>query len=508
MRRLALLLLLGLTATAQQQRTGETIEVSLVNIDVVVTDAEGRRVTGLTANDFEIREAGKPQPITHFAEYGPAANAEEAASRPPRTIVVFIESSELLPAQVDEMYAALRKLLRDTLTGPEDRAAIIGWQGSATIRQPFTGDLEVLDHTLARMQKGHRVPSRDARAVKALLREQEAEDAAADTDFGASDDEVFELEASMHQLQRIRAKGVALEALMNSMGALEGRKILVMAMHRFGLFAGAEGTESGQVEFERRTFLSNKKLHDAMIRAANANDVVLYPVYPAGLKWDGMDVQRQGEYSEDELLTRNAKQGNVLFNEAKGLDELAKGTGGLMVWGTRSIAELLPRVAEDLERYYSLAYRAPSRGEDVTRRIEVRAKNPRYKVRSRTQFVEKSDRTRMKEQVLANLYHGEGESAFPIEVLLGERKGMSLPLQVRVEGDGKPRQLSFYVVAGSSLGVASDVLHRAHAFPAGSEFFTADFTLVIDDASDFVSVGVVDEATQELALQRVSLRRD
>src|SRR5687768_17890939 len=49
---------------------------------------------------------------------------------------------------------------QDTLTGPDDRAEIIGWQGSATIRQPFTGDLAALDHTLARMQKGHRVPDR------------------------------------------------------------------------------------------------------------------------------------------------------------------------------------------------------------------------------------------------------------------------------------------------------------------------------------------------------------
>src|SRR5258708_35569690 len=44
----------------------EKIEVSVVNVDVTVTDRRGQPVPGLTRNDFEILEDGKLQPISNF----------------------------------------------------------------------------------------------------------------------------------------------------------------------------------------------------------------------------------------------------------------------------------------------------------------------------------------------------------------------------------------------------------------------------------------------------------
>jgi Ca-activated chloride channel homolog len=46
--------------------------VDLVHFGVVVTDRQGSPITGLTADDFEIKEAGKPQTIKFFAEGDPA----------------------------------------------------------------------------------------------------------------------------------------------------------------------------------------------------------------------------------------------------------------------------------------------------------------------------------------------------------------------------------------------------------------------------------------------------
>lgn len=63
-------------------RSNETIDVSIVNVDVFVTDRQGNCVRGLTAADFEIREDGRPQPITNFAEYAaePARRQDSAAA--------------------------------------------------------------------------------------------------------------------------------------------------------------------------------------------------------------------------------------------------------------------------------------------------------------------------------------------------------------------------------------------------------------------------------------------
>ena len=43
-----------------------SVTTSLVQIDAVVTDSKGHYVTGLTADDFEITEDGRPQQITNF----------------------------------------------------------------------------------------------------------------------------------------------------------------------------------------------------------------------------------------------------------------------------------------------------------------------------------------------------------------------------------------------------------------------------------------------------------
>src|SRR5687767_12524418 len=109
---LAVALLFSSTLAAQQRppAIGETIEVSIANVEVIVTDRAGNRVHGLKADDFEIRQDGKPQRITNFAEYRDSGSvpairtATEAAQQPaeqaapirePRTIVLFVEHARL-----------------------------------------------------------------------------------------------------------------------------------------------------------------------------------------------------------------------------------------------------------------------------------------------------------------------------------------------------------------------------------------------------------------------------
>ena len=49
------------------------VTVNLVQVDAVVTDAKGKQVTDLTADDFQIFQDGKPQKITHFSYISAAA---------------------------------------------------------------------------------------------------------------------------------------------------------------------------------------------------------------------------------------------------------------------------------------------------------------------------------------------------------------------------------------------------------------------------------------------------
>jgi len=74
-RRRALLLLaaaLAVSASGQQPadlpRVTGSVETTVVNLDVVVTDKKGNPVLGLKADDFEIRHDKKPVTITNFSE--------------------------------------------------------------------------------------------------------------------------------------------------------------------------------------------------------------------------------------------------------------------------------------------------------------------------------------------------------------------------------------------------------------------------------------------------------
>ena len=108
----ALLLLAVVAVPAVAQQTlppaGDTIDVSIVNVDVFVTDRRGKRITGLTPNDFVIRENGRVQPITNFAEYAPDAEdltTSRANHSGKRTILVFVERFSLPTFRTGPMFA-------------------------------------------------------------------------------------------------------------------------------------------------------------------------------------------------------------------------------------------------------------------------------------------------------------------------------------------------------------------------------------------------------------------
>src|SRR5258708_7484385 len=66
----ALVCILAEQSSAQQTPSPEgviRINVNLVQVDAIVTDAKGKPVTNLTADDFEVLQDGKVQTITNFA---------------------------------------------------------------------------------------------------------------------------------------------------------------------------------------------------------------------------------------------------------------------------------------------------------------------------------------------------------------------------------------------------------------------------------------------------------
>ena len=534
---------LGGAAAAQTPslpRSGETIDVSIVNVDVVVTDKSGRRVRGLTADDFEVFENGRLQPISNFAEYAPAADETAvsvqgparpaAAPRQRRTIVIFIDRFHLPDFRSKPLFDGLRRSLR-AIVRPGDAVSIVSWVRMPITRLGFTDNLDAITTTLNQIEKEVTwLMASDPRAQLEADRQflDEIERFAASRGYNVNlDDQVsmVGLEGATRARIEIRRKMRAVRSLITLISGIEGKRAVILLSHRFSRVAGREFTINPDTPIGP-SFDSRFDMQDeirALIQTANANNVVLYPVYPVGIT--NLTLPRA------DLALRQTPNGAVdyavLNNELESLTVMADETGGASEWGAEKIAEMLPTIQDDFESYYSLAYRATPTGKDKSRKIEVRTRNRDLRVRSRTEYVEKSDTTKMKDRVIANLVASPGGDVIPISVDVGEvrgdsRKRFRVPVTIRIpisslltveRGAKHAGAFSVYVAWGGVLGETSEATFETRTFEipvrdldrARASHYTYSLQLDSDALTERVSVGVLDEVSKDFGLARITL---
>ncbi len=108
----------------------EVVDVNLIELPVLVTDAAGTPVTGLARSDFHVAEDGKPQVITNFA---PASNL-------PISVGMLIDhSGSMQPRMKATRKAAIDFLGR--ILKPRDRAFVAGFAFDVSKISPFVSDL-------------------------------------------------------------------------------------------------------------------------------------------------------------------------------------------------------------------------------------------------------------------------------------------------------------------------------------------------------------------------------
>jgi Ca-activated chloride channel family protein len=108
---LILLLAVATVTVAAAQQTFRTA-VDLVHFGVVVTDKQGSPITGLTADDFEIKEAGKLQTIKLFTAGDPAA-------APPLHLGFLLDASGSMEEDLKDVRTSAIKFL-NTMDQAED----------------------------------------------------------------------------------------------------------------------------------------------------------------------------------------------------------------------------------------------------------------------------------------------------------------------------------------------------------------------------------------------------
>jgi VWFA-related protein len=491
------------------------ITTNLVQIDVVVTDKDGKQVTDLRPEDFEIMEEGKRQQITNFSYVAASAGAGAVSSAPAvpekrsapvpparlsreqvrRTIALVVDDLGLSFESVASVRAGLRKFVDEQMQ-PTDLVAILRTSSIAGALQQFTTDKRQLYAAIERVRWYPQ--GRGGLSSAPTLNEPSA--GSDMRDIVQFNQESEEGRAGLYSVGTFNSVGT----IVRSLGELPGRKSLVLFSEAFRLF-----TTQG-----RNVQLINSMRH--LVDQANAASVSIYTVDASGLQVDAFDAQDQPAaraYIIDPQLfaltggDRNAVVPNApprtldradslsaqaerdsqnafrrlnsmmdqrreLRNETQTvLSYLAEGTGGLSIRNRNDLGAGLGRIMDDQSGYYLIGYRPadatpdPATGRPRRHEISVKVKRSGLSWRARTGYFGMTDGERRvkpptREQQLAAAIlspFSSGEVRVRLTSLFGTEPGGGTPY-IRSLLYVDAHDLSFKEEGGGSRATALDVV--------------------------------------------------
>lgn len=546
----------GLLAQAQVPYI-ETFEVRLHNLDVVVTDAKGQPVRGLTKDDFVVLENGVSQEVSNFSSYDQHASratspdtqsataqsdeSVEAVQPPPRHFVFFIDDIELWRNTRDHLNKRLAEFVGSMREN--DVASVVRPTAENKVALAFTGDRAAIERALKAAVDDNKMGltgiTHDLTQLRLALNRGENPTTAKRDYLYASRRRVE------HRLGQIRA-------LTSSLAGIEGRKVLVMVTFGLGAEPGSEawtleedlnipqekpfdqlddGSDTVQ-RLERKEGARRYWQHviDDIARSAAANGITIYALEPdvnlqisvrgaASVPVRGGPRSGGSHFVAD--TTRDISSSlavDLLQNSAATLDSLAGKTGGKWFRGPSGIDDTFRQVTTDLGAYYSLAYRA--HGEDGARKVQVQVRNrPELHVRTRTEVLERSTEKEMDDLVVASLIYPRPVNELAIAVNAGvptkARGYYTIPIDVVVPMS----KLTFLPSTDGTKYVASFNVHFASAgrerdfIQGGKAEQTVEITpeqyeniaginyryktgINVSEGSTKIAIGLIDETTK------------
>lgn len=418
------------------------VTTNLVQVDVAVTDQDGKQVTDLSPQEFEVIEDGRKQPITNFSYISIDVNtssqpSKTATAQPPAKNAPKVQPASLRPEQVRRTAAlvvddlglsleslgyvreALRKFVDEQMQ-PNDLVAIILTSAGSGSLQQFTSDKRKLYAAIERVN--WHPNGRGGESPFPVRNESQTA-----SDFKMPEQVINEFEDEREANYAVGTFGT-LGFVVRGMMDLPGRKSLVLISEAFRLF-----TIQGR----------NQRLIQAMQRLtdqANQASTVIYTVDASGLqtltltasdKVAGMrytfdpQVLANGLAASqpprtttrvDQSLSAQAQRDSIdAFGKLNALADarsveniesqtvlsfLAQRTGGIAVRNRNDLGQGLQQIMNDQKGYYLIGYRPeestidPATGRRRFHRLEVKVKRSGLRVRSRNGFYGVTDEER------------------------------------------------------------------------------------------------------------------
>lgn len=388
-----------------------TVTAREVLMDVVVTDASGRPVPGLTASDFKVTEEGAPQEIRHLTEHEPMSEADlsrlaAAPSLAPNTFTNYIpvvntNASTVILLDAMDTPVAVQMRLREQVIGylkhmqPGASLAIFQLDTEMHLIQGFSSDPKAL---LAAAESKRDMPSMA---------------------------KPFYGNGETNELARMQILRDGMQTLGRYLAGFPGRKNLIWftAQVPAELFYGNLGSSF------RDTFdlLEEASSDPAELTGAlTVSRVAVYPVDTRGVQGLSLFDASHGSAPTGNYTIANANRQSL--NEAN-LDRVAAATGGKAYYNTNDMKQVIEEVVADGSDYYTLAYSTTNTNwSGEFRRVKIAVDRPGVKLECRPGYYA-IDRSTLEQRQLARLKRGA------IPALDGETAEMGV--EVAPTGHGK-----------------------------------------------------------------------
>lgn len=467
-------------AQAEEETFFESIDVEVVNLEVFVTDREGKPITGLTREEFEVVEDGKPVEVTNFfgvdaevreaapspAAADPATNPATAPSTGPAPgeqtlhLAIVIDNLTLTPQNRNRLLQSIEKDVLPRLR-PANRALVAVVDGSAVrIVQRLTSDPAELRAALeqttltapqgvARMTEKRELLSR----IDSVGLQVPGE--SANLNVNVVEQLYYDLQtyAQQRTLEARTSLG-AVSAFVSSLSGLPGRKAMLHVSDGIAVTPGEElfqalaemcgggGATSGMsgsgsgltpADSSARGGLNTYRAQSAMIDAqgystakewsalaahANTHRVTLYTLQASGVEAGAASSAEMG--TGDRVLQLSSVSTVEMQNRQGSLSVMAMDTGGRAMFNANDVRPELARMRQDFDRYYSLGFTPRRAGDGRDHRLEVRVKRRDLRVRHPLSYRDKPPLERAVDRTLAALLFGNEENPLEVAIEIGD----------------------------------------------------------------------------------------
>lgn len=382
------------TPTPVDDDEKEIIRISseLVLTDALVLDKNGKQVTDLTAEDFEVLQDGKPQKITNFGYYtngkSTVANESQQKSKtdkkalplPPvsvrsnqgRIITFVIDDGNCFatPDGLASARDAMKKFIGEQML-PDDKVAIYRTRGGSSLLQMYTSNKEVLRRIVNKVSwfpSGCGSAFEDARN-NSIGRSNPSDSVA----LNPNDIDKKNKEAIASEESRDKIKGTVgvLSFIIDRLKNLPQRKIVFFISEGIPIPFGSDAMDS---------------LREVTDKASRSS-VAFYTMSEKGLTVPGMIEARD---DVDSSQTTDVSQARIdeerQLND--GLAYLAYSTGGKFIRNKSFLDAEIGKILDAERGYYLIGYQPDDetfKGKDF-HKIEVRLKRTDLTVISRKGF--------------------------------------------------------------------------------------------------------------------------